>query len=203
MATLVVGDVDAAVDDYGSTHDEELVVPLSLMVQHPRSHPSKIWKMKKVLCAGIIGMTAAVASSAVLFYSILDFSKQASTGPSFLLDARGPYSNCVVASGPWPTNSYAADDDRHDDDDGNNPNKGKPYVTCYSYKDPYYLNGGDAEAQCWSNSYKDGWGNWQTCKPQGYGAGWEFGTPKNYYYVSAMGGSKTPTCGKPCTEFAS
>lgn len=32
---------------------------------------------------------------------------------SFLLDASGPYSNCIAASGPWPTNSYAADDDRH------------------------------------------------------------------------------------------
>ena len=37
-------DVDVVVDDYGSTHDEELVVPLTLMVDHPNSHPS--WKTK-------------------------------------------------------------------------------------------------------------------------------------------------------------
>ena len=101
-----------------------------------------------------------------------------------------------VFTGPWPTNSYSADDDRHDDDDGNNPNKGKPYVTCYSYKDPLYFNGGDAEAQCWLTSYKDGWGNWKACKPKGYGTGWEFGTPTN----DRM--DKTHTCGTACTEFS-
>ena len=60
MAALVVGDVD--VDDYGSIHDEELVVPLTLMehnrnrtnTKHSISNPS--WKTKKLMCAGIIGM---------------------------------------------------------------------------------------------------------------------------------------------------
>ena len=80
MATLVVGDVD--VDTYGSIYDEERVVPLATMDRHhgtntnrPSSPPS--WKTKKLLMgAGIIGMTAAVASSALLFFSIMDFPKQ-------------------------------------------------------------------------------------------------------------------------------
>ena len=83
MATLVVGNVDVDVDvddtDYGSTHDEEIVVPLTLMdhncnstnTKHPSSIPS--WKTKKLMFAGIIGMTAAVASSALLFLSIMVF----------------------------------------------------------------------------------------------------------------------------------
>ena len=74
MATLVVGDIDVDVDidDYGSFHDEELVVPLPLM-DHNRTnskHPSSStpsWKTKKLMCASIIGMTATVASSALVF----------------------------------------------------------------------------------------------------------------------------------------
>ena len=62
-----------------------------------------------------------------MFYSILDFSKQASTGPSFLLRD----SDCVVGLGmglglPWPGNNDFKDDDHPasaddniKDDDGN------------------------------------------------------------------------------------
>ena len=58
MATLVVGDVD--VDTYGSIYDEERVVPSGITMDPPNSSPPS-WKTKKLLmCAGIIGMTAAV-----------------------------------------------------------------------------------------------------------------------------------------------
>ena len=136
--------------------------------------------------------TAAVVSSATLFFSgIMDSSGQAQTEESFLLNDRGPYSTCLPASGPWPDNSqdddhnHGEDDNIHDDDD--NPTSDS-YVTCFSFE------GG--QDQCWSHSYKDGWGNWQPCKPKGYGTGWEFGTPTN----DRM--DKTHTCGTACTEFS-
>ena len=66
MAKLVVVgemDIDADVDveDYGSTHDEERVVPSGMMMEYPSSHPS--WKTKKagVLLVGLLGLTAVVA----------------------------------------------------------------------------------------------------------------------------------------------
>ena len=201
MATLVVGNVDVDVDvddtDYGSTHDEEIVVPLTLMdhncnstnTKHPSSIPS--WKTKKLMFAGIIGMTAAVASSAMLFLSIMDFPKQESTEPSFLLHQ--PDGGCVAASGPWPENTPSgarADDDDNIQDDDDNPYSSHPYVTCFSFK------GG--QDQCWSKSYMDSYRHWQPCKPKGYGAGWEFGKPTNDNDDT----SKTPTCGTPCTTFA-
>ena len=198
MATLVVGDVD--VDTYGSIYDEERVVPLATMDRHhgtntnrPSSPPS--WKTKKLLMgAGIIGMTAAVASSALLFYSILDFPKQASTEPSFLLHASvGNDSDCVAASGPWPENSVdddhnpGRDDNIHDDDDNT---VGFAFKTCFVHT------GG--QDHCWSKSYKDWAGNWQACKPKSFGADWEFGQP-----INDLGTMSGATCGKPCTEFAS
>ena len=61
------------IDDYGSTHGEDLVGPLTLLnptrsnKQHPSSRPS--WTTKKVVLV-IIGLTAAiVVSSATLFFS--------------------------------------------------------------------------------------------------------------------------------------
>ena len=123
MATLVVGDIDVDVDidDYGSFHDEELVVPLPLM-DHNRTnskHPSSStpsWKTKKLMCAGIIGMTAAVASSALLLFSIIKkLSGTAPTEELFLLHASvgADDDKCVAATGPWPTGSksYMQDDD--------------------------------------------------------------------------------------------
>ena len=84
-----MGIVVREVDDYGSVHDEELEVPVTLMDhKHLSSNPS--WKTKKLMCAGIIGMTAAVASSALLFLSIMDSSGQAQNEESLLLRDSGP-----------------------------------------------------------------------------------------------------------------
>ena len=142
MATrVVVGEVDIEVDvdDYGSIHDEELVVPLATMDRHhgtntnhpSSSHPS--WKTKKLMCAGIIGMTAAVASSALVFYSIMDFSKQAQTEESFLLNASsvGADNICVAASGPYPEGAFSREEQSDDDD----PGMGGPFVSCFSLKE--------------------------------------------------------------------
>ena len=158
------------VDHYGSTQQEELllVVPLAMLdpnntdSNHPRSRPS--WKTKKLMCTGIIGLTAAVASSALLFLSILDFSKQESTEPSFLLNDSGGADDdkCVAATGPWPTGSVdKIDDDDSDDSTG-------PYVTCFSYQE-------DEDIYCWSHSYYDS-GDWKPCKPKGFGEVWFFTT---------------------------
>ena len=90
-----MGIVVREVDEYGSIHDEEHVVPLATLdhnrtnTKHPSSSPPSWTTTKLLLCAGMIGMTAAVASSAVLFYSILDYSNQDSTASSFLLHDRG------------------------------------------------------------------------------------------------------------------
>ena len=200
MATLVVeGDIDVDVGDYGATHDKERVVPSGITMDYPRSRPPS-WKTKKaaVVLVGLLGMTAAVASSTVLFYSILDVSKPASTGPMFLLHASGGTDNkCVVASGPWPhsnPNLNQLDFDIHDDDD--NPS-GNAYTTCFGHNKGYY----GYQDMCWSKSYKDGWGNWQPCKPKGFGSSWEFALPSNQ---NTWTDTTTPeTCGKPCTEFAS
>ena len=159
------------------------------------------WKTKKLMCAGIIGMTAAVASSALVFYSIMDYSNQDSTASSFLLHASvGADDNkCVPASGPWPAGSGSQDDDGEEAfgaSDG-------PYVTCFAS-----TTGG----HCWSHSYIDSWGNWQPCTPQGYGAGWESGSLKTDDYSSGSMGvsghtfvslSAIQTCGTGCTEFSS
>ena len=176
MAILVVGKPD--VEDYGSAHDKkERVVPSGITMDDP-STPS--WKTKKLLmCAGIIGMTAAVASSALLFCSIMDVSNQASIGPSFLLRDSGPYSNCLPAPGPWPGFSNL-----RNDDDG----AGRPYITCFSVMNPTNEPGD----YCWSHSYKDWDGNWHSCTPQGFGSTWKFAT-----YGNSDG------CGTPCTEFSS
>ena len=202
MAALVAGDVDVDVDvkDYGSTHDEERVVPSGMMMEeYPSSSPPS-WKTKKLMCAGIIGMTAAVASSTLLFLSIMELSGQAQTEESFLLHDSGPYSKCVPASGPWPTNSVSQDDDG---EKASGASDG-PYVTCFEFQ------GG--ENHCWSHSYIDGWGNWQPCLPNGYGVGWESGSLKTDDYTSGTMGvsghtfvhlSDMTTCGLGCQEFSS
>ena len=82
------------IDDYGSTHGEDLVVPLTMLERnhHPTSskHPSIFlsWKTKKVML-GIIGLTAAVVvTSATLFFS---GPQAARTGPSSVLLQHYPY----------------------------------------------------------------------------------------------------------------
>ena len=191
MVTLVVveeGDVD--VDDYGSTHDEGLVVPLAITDHNNTNsnNPIPSRNTKKLMSAGIIGMTATVASSALLFLSIMDSSGQAQTEESFLLHDSGPYSKCVPASGPWPAGSFSLGDD--DDVD-------MPFKTCFKNK-----NGAPVD-YCWSHSYIDGWGNWQPCTPQGFGEEWAFdidhsiGDGLGTVIFQGLG-----TCGTGCTEFS-
>ena len=109
MTTLLA--VVQTVEDYGTTHDEEQpVVPLAMRMVDPPSSRPPAWKTKKWMWAGILGLIAtAVASSALLFFSILDFSKQESTAPSVLLHAsdRADDDKCIPASGPWPIDAVS------------------------------------------------------------------------------------------------
>ena len=138
--------------------------------------------------AGILGLIAtAVASSALLFFSILDFSKQESTAPSVLLHAsdRADDDKCIPASGPWP--GWISR--KHSDVDDDNPYdpRNRPFQTCFS------LRGG--EDYCWSNSYYDS-GDWKPCKPNGFGPqGWAFLLTRN-------NPGNIETCGTGCTKFA-
>ena len=50
-------------------------------------------------------------------------------------------------------------------------------------------------AYCWSHSYYDGDGDWQPCKPNGFGETWNYGSPSDNAHLE--------TCGTACTEFAS
>ena len=94
--TLVAGEIN----DYGSTQKEELlVVPSAMMMdrnyhtntKHYPSSSSPSWNTKKAVVLGIIGLTAVVVSSATLFFSvIMDSSRQARTGQSFLLQGGYP-----------------------------------------------------------------------------------------------------------------
>ena len=179
MTMLLVG----AVDQYGATQEGPLVVPLA-STDHKKTHsttPIPVRKTKTLLFAGIIGMTAAVASSALVFFSIMDFSE---SEPSFLLHDRGGADDnyCVVASGPWPGRKNVKNDD-----DGKNSG---PYVTCF-----YNKNGAifAPVSYCWSHSYYDS-GDWKPCTPQGFGEMWDIGYDEENY---------TDSCGKPCTEFSS
>ena len=70
MVILVV----QAVDDYGSTHDEDIVVPLTMTMDPTNTNnhlsPSKKKTTTKWMVACILGLTAAaVVFSAVLFVS--------------------------------------------------------------------------------------------------------------------------------------
>ena len=87
MAKLAVEKPD--VEDYGSTNDKERLVPSGITVDPPSSSPPS-WKTKKLMYAGLLGMTAAVASSALLFLSIMDSSGQAQNEESLLLRDSGP-----------------------------------------------------------------------------------------------------------------
>ena len=160
--------------------DEELVVP----TKHPRSSTPS-WKTKKLLmCAGIMGMTAAVASSVMVLFTILDVSNQESTEPSFLLNDRGGADDdtCLPASGPWPTGRASRQ--------GNAPH---PYVTCFVSTTGGY---------CWSHSFYNG-DYWEPCTPNGfYQNMWNVHSPHdNDFYDDVSGDLPVETCGTPCTEF--
>ena len=159
MAIVVV----RAVDDYGATHDEEeLVVPLTVLdhhrtiTKHPISSCTPSWKTKKLLmCAGIIGMTAAVASSALMIFSIVEYSNQDSTAPSFLLHTSvgNDDNKCLPAKGPWPAGALLSAGNNEDD---------APFITCFSVQ--------WGKNYCWSHSF---YANnfWQSCTPKGYTPG--------------------------------
>ena len=177
--------VREAVKDYGATHDEELVVVPGTLREHNGTHtpqPSRstpAGRTKKMLCASIIGLIAAVASSALLFLSVKASSRPARTGESFLLQAseRADDDYCVPASGPYPKHANKQDDD----------NDNGPYVTCFT------LRGG--EDYCWSHSYFDK-GDWKPCTPNGFGAqGWAFA---DNLFVQL----NNNICGTPCTKFS-
>lgn len=196
MATLVVvGDaVDVDVDGYGygSTHDDELVVPSGMMMNHP-SNPS--WKTKKavVVLLSILGLTAVVASggASMVFPSIVNSLEQARTEESFLLHdggggGRSVY-DCVVASGSWPQVNGDLD---------KGGGSSQPFVSCFSTwheKNQQYL-------QCWSRSHYAGTDNdwdWdEACEPEGYGSVWEYADPNGWNNEG-----ETTSCGRPCTAF--
>ena len=68
--TLVAEQIEAY---YGSTHDAELVLPLAMVTEHHGPNPAKK-NTKKLLGAVMIRLSAAVASSALLFVSIRESS---------------------------------------------------------------------------------------------------------------------------------
>ena len=204
MAALVAGDVDVDVDvkDYGSTHDEERVVPSGMMMEYPSNSPPS-WKTKK---AGAVLLGLLVGASLV-FPSLVTFSEPARTAEAFLLQALGGANDdtCVPASGPWPAGAVSLENN----DEGKNGHSG-PFVTCFQFQGndrAYYADG------CWSHSYyADGY--WKACTPEGYGAqGWSYDSPghDDGSYDDALtepfDGFFNPepvaTCGTPCTTFSS
>ena len=190
--TLVAGKIDGY---YGSTHDEDLVIPLAMVTDN---HPSPTSKnTKKLLCAVMIGLTVAVASSALLFFSIRESCGPASTEESFLLHASvgADDDKCVPASGPWPTGAASAVDD-----DG----PGGPFVTCFVCQG--CVNQID---HCWSHSYYDPThGYWNDCTPNGFGAaGWSIDSPNDDDNRVVMAPTQrhnhpVESCGTACTEFS-
>ena len=185
MATLVVaGEVDVEVDveDYGSTYNEERVVPSGMTS----------WTTKKagVVLLGLLGLTAMVASggAAPIFPSLVTSSESARTEEAFLLQARGGANDgtCVPATGPWPTGAVSQNDDGEQDEGASDG----PYVTCFTARGGY----------CWSHSYYDD-GDWKQCTP--HGSGWSVYAPTaadDRGYTTLKG---LPTCGTGCTEFSS
>ena len=189
--------VQVAVDDYGSTQDADIIVPLTMTMDPTNSnnHPSPSKKKTtttKWMVACILGLTAAlmVLSSAVLFVSRRDTSVRRAatrTEDAFLLHPKD--GTCVAASGGWPpgtetvtdagTNSFLEDDANY---------FSCPYSTCFEWVGVESLQ----NDRCWSHSYVNGDGDWKPCKPKGYGSeGW----------TEYEDGVKLNECGPPCTEF--
>ena len=209
MAPSVAGDDDVYVDifDYGSTYDEERVVPSGMMMEYPSSHPTWTTKKAGVVLLGLLGLTVSVASggASLFFSSLVTSSEPARTEESFLLQARGGANDdrCVPASGPWPAGSVSGGQD----DDTPNGHSG-PYVTCFTFQ------GG--EDQCWSHSYYDS-GDWKPCTPNGFGvAGWSIDSnsddsrndDNSGFGGAGVGGfhihlHPVETCGTACTRFSS
>ena len=149
--TMTILVVQSAVDDYGSTQKEELVVPLTMTMDPTNSNdhpsPSKKKTMTKWMVACILRLTAvAVVSSAVLFvsriYSSSVLRAAIRTEEAFLLHHKD--GTCVPASGACPpgtetvtdagTNSFLDDDVNY---------FSCPYSTCLVLQND----------RCWSHSY--------------------------------------------------
>ena len=146
--------VQVAVDDYGSTQDADIFVPLTMTMDPTNSnnHPSPSKKKKttttKWMVACILGLTAkaVVLSSAVLFvsriYSSSVLRAAIRTEEAFLLHHKD--GTCVPASGACPpgtetvtdagTNSFLDDDVNY---------FSCPYSTCLVLQND----------RCWSHSY--------------------------------------------------
>ena len=207
MTTLVVVGDAVDVDGYGSTHDQDLVVPSGMMMNHLSNQS---WKTKKAVLVllSILGLTTVVASSASMFFpSIVNSSEQVRTEESFLLQDGGGYpkpTDCVVASGSWP----AGDQELNIDGSGT-----QPFVSCFSTWNKW----GGPNLQCWSRSHyvkmddgcivpdddKGCWNN-EACVPDGfyryYPSRWLWGME----YANPNGWNvegETASCGVPCGVF--
>ena len=154
MVILVV--VKAAVEDYGSTYDEDIVV-----LNHPPSPLKKMTTKWMVVC--LLGLTAAaLMSSAVLFVSRRESSTilraATRTEEAFLLHRKD--GTCVVRSGAWPPGTTTALDGD------------SPFAACYELLDDDLAK----NDLCWSQSFYSKYGNWNPCLSKGFGsAGWTAG----------------------------
>ena len=174
----------SAVFGQDEADEEEFVVPVTVL-EHNRT------SKKFLMCVGILGMTAAVASSAMVLFTIMDYSNQDSTASSFLLHASvgADDDHCVQASGPWPTGSVSTDDDTH-------YLEHHPFVTCFVSTTGGY---------CWSHSYYNG-DYWEACTPNGFDElMWSVHSPDphdNNVFDDKSDDLPVETCGTPCTEFS-
>ncbi|OEU14249.1 hypothetical protein FRACYDRAFT_240782 [Fragilariopsis cylindrus CCMP1102] len=187
---MIVGEVD----DYGSTQEGLLLVPLA-MTNHnyTNSNNPTLSMNRKMFVFGIIGLAAVVASGTSLFYSIMDSSSVQAKSESSLLNDGGGDKTCVPASGPWPRGSVSLNDDAGDN---------SPYATCFSL-----MKNGAPIGYCWSKSYKDYWGNWQPCTPNGFERDgvqwWEFAPLQGHNTLNdSLGLIVFETCGTACTGFS-
>lgn len=188
------------VNDYGATQDEELAVPWTRRMDHPPG-PARN-NTTKLLLTCILGMTAVVASSALVLVSLRESTagptRTATNAASFLLRDN---TTCVAGSGPWPTGTENVDDDANTVISNSYIKKGSAYTTCFALKD---ADNDDTIGHCWSKSFMDSYGNWQPCKPNGFkktdeSKYWVYGRSLDYIGDKDIIGE----CGTACTDFAS
>ena len=109
-------------EDYGSTHDEDLVVPFRQPPSRRRRRRPFSWKTKKVVL-GIIGvLLVVVGAGATVFWSVLADSSLAQTGQSFLLQLY-PYVT-ITNKTPYHVRPQGGDNDDRDE--------GVSYLACRS-----------------------------------------------------------------------
>ena len=226
-------------DDKSSAHQEgPLLVPLARMDhncsnrKHSSSSSTPSWKTKTLLmCAGMIGMTAAVASStfSYCFYSILDFPKQESRSGNSII-AGTPGRNIALVRSTTTTTIGPDGYDRYPQftDDDAIGGAGHKDGTCvvqsgawphdalvidddelFRSKAPYttcfvWYDNNVATKYCWSRSYLTKGGDWKPCKPKGYGSdGWTELEQCDSEDDDSDDKSVVTNncCGTPCTEF--